>query len=158
MTDIEQSKARLGADLRRCRSLGAISFSASIIDVDNVLTALADREAECERLRLAMLGGEDAPGYAASLPLEEVLRSFNALEVERRSRAELAEAKLKAIVEAAGPFVEDMEWIDVPHHTTGFVAPNEALVDNDDYTRPITYADIRRLKSAHDNALGNGEG
>jgi len=42
-------------------------------DVTSVLSRLKRAEAENEQLRLAICGGEDAPGYAASLPLASIL-------------------------------------------------------------------------------------
>lgn len=41
-----------------------------------------------ERLRLSMMGGEDAPGYAASVPLDDLIRSF---EQDRREQSAYCE-------------------------------------------------------------------
>lgn len=46
--------------------------------------------AEIEQLRLAICGGEDAPGYAASLPLEVILQVQRDNQASARRDAELA--------------------------------------------------------------------
>src|ERR1700744_3556413 len=87
--------------------------------------ALQAAEQECERLkRLAAANIKSA-------------------EFHRNKWAE-TEAKLAALEEATQPFVKDMDWIDE--------GPNPVLdvesIDFDEYYRPITFADIRRLRAA----------
>lgn len=73
-------------------------------DLRALLSALstekAKREAlekENETLRLELLGGEDAPGFAASLPLATVVQSARDFRYAQRDRAEAAEAALAAL-------------------------------------------------------------
>lgn len=76
-------------------------------DLTALLSRLERAEAENEQLRLAICGGEDAPGYAASLPLASILdvakqntRSWFA----ETDRATLAESNLARAVEGLRPF------------------------------------------------------
>lgn len=75
MTDelTEAQRKRLEQLARLC----PLTLSLSQADGDAIRTLLAaldQRDAEVERLRLAICGGEDAPGYAMSLPLETILQ------------------------------------------------------------------------------------
>lgn len=67
---------------------------------------ITELEDENEQLRLAICGGEDAPGYAASLPLATILQVQTNNEREWRGRAERAEARCRALEEALRPFAE----------------------------------------------------
>lgn len=117
MTDelTEAQRKRLEQLARLC----PLTLSLSQADGDAIhalLAALDQRDAEVERLRLAICGGEDAPGYAMSLPLETILQvqddnrqtwkrdSELAWDGETanswKARAQAAEQRLKAVTEA----------------------------------------------------------
>ena len=86
--------------------------------------SLRDREAECERLKAEKDG---------------IIAAFHLV----ADRAELAEAKLSAMVEAARPILEDnAEQLD-PFY-----------LDSD--VTYITTGQLRALKAASENATGNG--
>lgn len=88
-----------------------------ILDLRFPLSLVAEKDAENEALRLAICGGEDAPGYAASLPLDAILRvlSDNYASWKRdselawdgdtatswKSRALAAEARVEGLAEVA---------------------------------------------------------
>lgn len=78
------------------------------------LEELAGRlEEELAALKLGVLGGEDAPGYAASLTVEQVIQSVTAFQRDQRDciealsadKARLEEALLHIeTVDSGGPF------------------------------------------------------
>lgn len=122
MTPVEQSKARL-------EEIIAGPWALREGDKDHlraILVALADREAECREADAAMNEWADA--------------------AERmETRAELAEAKLSALVEVVITCREQFR----------FYAQQHAAKTPPDYTKAQTNLDMVTLC---DNALGNGEG
>ena len=100
-------------------------------DLRAILAALREREAECQ----------------AAL---ERAHSAEARSGRNKARAELAEAKLSAMVEAARPFVEAIAELDsespgLPDHTWPYASDDG-----------FTLGDLRTLKAASDNATDNG--
>jgi hypothetical protein len=78
------------------------------IELGDALTAanarIAELEVEREDLRLLILGGEDAPGLAASLSFEQVQRAHQENVANARDRAEFAEARCAEIITRAVQF------------------------------------------------------
>lgn len=132
MTDelMEAQRKRLEQLARLC----PLTLSLSQADGDAIRTLLAaldQRDAEVERLRLAICGGEDAPGYAMSLPLETILQvqddnrqtwkrdSELAWDGETanswKARAQAAEQRLKAVTEALADMRAGWRYIRAIH-------------------------------------------
>ena len=90
----------IGVDVRADAKCEADATFIATFDPPTVLRLLAalraqaDRvrvlEGENEQLRLAICGGEDAPGYAASLPLEKILSVAKDNERTLREYSDLA--------------------------------------------------------------------
>jgi len=92
----------------------AAANPAAILSLLTHQDALADRiaklEGERERLHLLICGGEDAPGYAASLTFEQVEQAFRDNDRLIRDIADHAASELTTLREkvkaVAGPFAE----------------------------------------------------
>lgn len=88
-------------------------------DLRALLAELATAKAENEQLRLEICGGEDAPGYAASLPLEAILGvlrqnygSWSARIAEAEARADQLQRDLAAAREGLRPFARMAEILE----------------------------------------------
>lgn len=92
--DAEKSELvkRLRAGLRVNDGSGGVIETVDGHLAETTLDEAADRiealKAENEQLRLTMMGGEDAPGYAASVPLDDLILSF---EQDRRAQSAYSE-------------------------------------------------------------------
>lgn len=105
---------------------------------------------EREQLHLAICGGEDAPGYAASLSTARVIEvcELNYREwrddVDRATKAEAEVAELRERAEAVlEPFLRPVKDI-MPHWPDDDYATLEALVLD-----PLTIGDFRRAAELH---------
>lgn len=76
---------------------------------DAAVTRAEAAEAERDKLRLAILGGEDAPGYADSVSIERTIAYLAKGEREQTTRAEAAEAQVAALREALAAVVARSE-------------------------------------------------
>lgn len=72
--------------------------------LEEAAAKITELEGENEQLRLAICGGEDAPGYAASLPLATILQVQANNARAWRDRAERAEAQCRVLSGALEPF------------------------------------------------------
>jgi hypothetical protein len=73
MTD-DQKAARERVEMYADALERVWSATRTATDLRTLLSERNEMEAENEKLRLAICGGEDAPGYAASLPLSDILK------------------------------------------------------------------------------------
>ena len=68
---------------------------------------------EIERLRLAMMGGEDVPGYAASIPLDDLLATYEQSQRDLRIYYEARDAEIERL-RAALREIATMDWFARP--------------------------------------------
>jgi len=115
-----------------------------------VAIALARLEMERDALHLAICGGEDAPGYAASLLHKEVLKVLAENYARGRDRAEAAEAEvLRLKVELAGPLptrAGDLWW-DANDGESGYPDPYEAYESVTDWNGNDYPVELSRARS-----------
>lgn len=98
-----------------------VKLTVQAQELEEAASRITEQADENEKLRLAICGGEDAPGYAASLPLADILRTqadnfarashYSELAYDGegstwKARAEAAEANARRLEEAAGPFLK----------------------------------------------------
>lgn len=107
-TPEEVEKAKAGAAFYVARDAMVPAWH-----VAPLLTTIQTQASEIEGLRLALLGGEDAPGYAMSLPLAQVLdthaqhQSFMRDCADRNGfRAEQLQSAVDEALEALRPFAD----------------------------------------------------
>ena len=154
---VSEAEKRMG-ELIQVIDSGAIpGISTPVLreDLNNILLALssererAERLAEeRERLHLLICGGEDAPGYAASLTFDEVKAAHDDYIAMLKSNAQAAEAKVK---ELEAPFdwtAEDlvdlmaeaiMDAIDMDTNATDYARAALIALNKEGLLRPSDY-------------------
>lgn len=101
-------------------------------------------EAENHRLRLAILGGEDAAGFAASLPVESVLQVLDSERREARRRAEATEGTLDMLLEEIEGLIGESRGV-TGLHRNGDEAPWSELVAGGQFERLTTIPEAAAL-------------
>lgn len=125
------------------------------VELEGQAFALANARGEIQNLRLAILGGEDAPGVAMSLPLTEVMRIHRANVGEANYRAEAAENRADRLAAAFGRLIADVEArVSVGEATPAYVmrATSELLACSAPATSaPVVDEPPAERFSLHDN-------
>ncbi|WP_091739868.1 hypothetical protein [Phenylobacterium immobile] len=96
-------RLRRSADWQRRHDVGASNGYVTADDLDHAANALADREAleqENAELRLAICGGEDAPGHNATIPHAQILATLAENYAGSRAWAEAEKARADRLAEA----------------------------------------------------------